>query len=96
LLGRALDRLAADYAASGRGPLFEPLQESLTATGRSFSYAEVAGELDMTEGAVQQAAHRLRKRYRKAIRDEIAATLDDPNDAAVASEIRDLFNAFGR
>ena len=50
----------------------------------------------MTEGAVQQAVHRLRKRYREAIRDQIAATLDDPNDAAVASEIRDLFNAFGR
>ena len=36
LLGRALDRLAADYAASGRGPLFERLQESLTATGPLF------------------------------------------------------------
>ena len=36
LLGRALDRLAADYAATGRGALFERLQESLTATGRFF------------------------------------------------------------
>jgi hypothetical protein len=42
------------------------------------------------------AATRLRKRYREALRDEIAATLDDPTDAAVESEIRDLFHALGR
>ena len=53
-------------------------------------------ELGMTEAAVQQAASRLRKRYREALRDEIAATLDDPSDAAVESEIRDLFDALGR
>ncbi len=50
----------------------------------------------MTESAVQQAASRLRKRYREALREEITATLDDPSDAAVESEIRDLFDALGR
>ena len=50
----------------------------------------------MTEPAVQQASHRLRKRYREALRAEIAATLDDPSDAAIESEIRDLFDALGR
>src|SRR5437764_118113 len=79
-LGRALDRLAADYAATGHGPLFESLQGVLTGGSRSASHAEVAADLGLTEAAVQQAASRLRKRYREALCDEIAATLDDPTD----------------
>jgi hypothetical protein len=35
-------------------------------------------------------------RYRDALRAESAATLDDPSDAAVEAEIRDLFDAPGR
>jgi hypothetical protein len=50
----------------------------------------------MTEAAVQQAAHQLRKRYREALRNEITAALHAPTDAAVESEIRDLFDALGR
>jgi len=96
LLGRALDRLATDYAATGRGPLFEKLQGVLTGESRSMSYAEIAGQLGLTEAAVQQAASQLRKRTREAHREEIAATLDDPSDAAVESEIRDLLDALGR
>ncbi len=60
------------------------------------SYAQIAIELGLTEAAVQQAASRLRKRYREALRDEIAATLDNPSDQAVETEIRDLFDALGR
>jgi hypothetical protein len=37
-----------------------------------------------------------RDRYRAALRDEIAATLDDPSDAAVDAEARDQFDALGR
>ncbi len=96
LLGRALDQLAADYAATGRGALFEKLQVVLISGSRATSHAEIASQLCMTEAAVQQAASRLRKRYREALRDKIAATLDDPSDAAVESEIRDLFDALGR
>jgi DNA-directed RNA polymerase specialized sigma24 family protein len=96
LLGRALDRLATDYAATGRRPLFEKLQGLLLYGCPTAAHIEIARELGMTESAVQQAASRLRKRYREALREEIAATLDDPSDAAVESEIRDLFDALGR
>jgi RNA polymerase sigma-70 factor (ECF subfamily) len=47
----------------------------------------------MTEGAVQAAVHRLRKRYRAALRARIAATVADPAD--IEEEIRDLFAALG-
>jgi DNA-directed RNA polymerase specialized sigma24 family protein len=93
LLSRAFDRLAIDYAASGRGALFDRLQGVLTAGSDAAPYALVAAQLEMTEEAVQQAASRLRKRYRKALRDEIAATLDNPHDANITAEIRDLFGA---
>jgi RNA polymerase sigma factor (sigma-70 family) len=96
LLGRALERLAAEYSATGRGPLFEMLQGTLTGGSRTASYAEIARRLGTTETAVQQAASRLRKRYRAALREEIAATLDDPSDDAIEAEIRDLFEALGR
>ena len=42
----------------------------------------------MSESAVKVTVHRLRKRYRKLIRDEIANTLDDPKD--VDEEMRYL------
>ena len=96
LLARALELLAGDYTSTGRGPLFERLEGALIGGSRSASYAAIAGELGMTEAAVQQAVHRLRKRYRQALRSEIAATLDDPSDAAVEAEICDLFEALGR
>ena len=75
--------------------MFDRLQEVLTGC-RSVPYIDVARELGMTEAAVQQAAVRLRSRYRQALRDEIVATLDDPSGGEVESEIRDLFNALGR
>jgi DNA-directed RNA polymerase specialized sigma24 family protein len=96
LLGRALDRLGTEYAETGRGELFERLHGGLTGGSRNVPYAQIACYLGLTEAVVQQAASRLRKRYRRALRSEIAATLDEPSDEAVEAEIRDLFEALGR
>src|SRR5262249_13738646 len=63
LLDRVLDQLAAEYADSGRGALFERLQVVLTPGSQPTSYARLAAELGTTEGAVQVAVHRLRRRY---------------------------------
>jgi RNA polymerase sigma-70 factor (ECF subfamily) len=90
-----LDQLAAEYADSGRGALFERLQVVLTPGSHLGPYAALAADLGMTEGAVQVAVHRLRRRYRVILREQIAATLDDPTDADVEDEIRALFAALG-
>src|SRR5262249_4428777 len=95
LLDRMLDQLAAEYADSGRGALFERLQVVLTPGSRLSSYAALAAQLGMTEGAIQVAVHRLRRRYRAILREQIAATLDDPSDADVEDEIRSLFATLG-
>jgi RNA polymerase sigma-70 factor (ECF subfamily) len=46
----------------------------------------------MTESAVRVAVHRLRRRYRELLRQEISQTLSDPTQAE--EELRTLFTAF--
>ena len=48
----------------------------------------------MTEGAIKTAVHRLRKRCRQLLREEIAHTVAD--ESQIDEEIRDLFNALGQ
>ena len=47
----------------------------------------------MTEGAVKVAVHRLRRRYRELLKEEIAQTVADP--AEIDDELRELFAAVG-
>ena len=92
LLDRVLARLGAEYAEAGKSEVFEQLKDSLTGTRDSIPYAVIATKLDTTEGAVKVAVHRLRQRYRKLLREEIAHTVASP--AEVDEEIRHLFTAF--
>ena len=55
-------------------------------------YASAAEELAMDVGAVRVAVHRLRKRYRELLRNEVAETLSDP--AMVDEELAVLLGAF--
>jgi RNA polymerase sigma-70 factor (ECF subfamily) len=92
LLDHVMQRLRQHYEIANQLALFERLKGSLAGEAGS-SYAEAATALGMNEGAVKVAAHRLRKRYRELLRDEIGQTVEDP--AAVDDEIRDLFLALG-
>jgi RNA polymerase sigma-70 factor (ECF subfamily) len=51
-------------------------------------YAELARELQTTEGALKVAIHRLRIGYRDVLRAEIAETVTDPGE--IDGEIRYL------
>ena len=93
LLGRVIARLQADYSAAGKAELFDQLKVFLSAGKGEVAYGEVARALGMEEGAIRVAVHRMRKRYRELLRDEIAHTLSDP--ALVDEEIQALFGAFG-
>ncbi len=50
----------------------------------------------MSESAVKVAAHRLRKRFRRTLKEEIALTLGDEGEEAVEEEISYLFGVFAR
>ncbi len=91
LLDGVLDDLRGEYTSAGKSDLFDALKATLTGDSHSVPYAEIAGRLGRTEGAVQVAVHRLRGRYRSTLRSRIAATVADPSD--IEEEIRDLFAA---
>jgi RNA polymerase sigma-70 factor (ECF subfamily) len=94
LLAKVIERLRKECEADGKAKLFEQLKIFLTAGKDGTAQAEVAKTLGMEEGAVRVAIHRLRKRYRQLLRDEIAQTLADAAD--VDEEMRALFGAFSR
>jgi len=92
LLAKVINRLQSESEADGKAKLFDQLKMFLMAGKSESAQSDVAKALDMEEGAVRVAIHRLRKRYRQLLRDEIANTLTD--SAMVDEEMRALFGAF--
>ncbi len=90
LLERVITRLRDENA--GKSRLFEELKPFLTVGKAAIPYAQTAVALGISEGAVRVAVHRLRRRYRELLREEISQTLSDP--AKVEEEMRALFSAF--
>lgn len=91
LLDRVRQRLGEQYAAAGKQRQFEALEGLLTGEGVEASYRELAQQLEMTEGAVKVAVHRLRRRFGELLRQEIAETVSSETD--VNDELRLLFAA---
>jgi len=92
LLAKVIERLEQECAAEGKAKVFEQLKMFLMAGRAESAQVEVAKTIGMEEGAVRVAIHRLRKRYRVLLREEIAQTLAD--DSMVEEELRALFGAF--
>lgn len=89
VLDRVLARLEEEHGDSPtRAAKFAALKPLLTVSEGASPYADVAETLDMTEGAVKVAVHRLRRRYKELLRDEVAQTVSDPQ--AVDQELNDL------
>lgn len=91
LLERVLDQLQEEYAAAERAQLFEALKSSLTGDGSGSSYPEIGLRLGMSESNLKVTVHRMRRRYRELLREEIARTVETPE--AIDEEMRDLFAA---
>jgi RNA polymerase sigma-70 factor (ECF subfamily) len=92
LLNKVINRLQKECEDDGKAKLFEQLKIFLTTGKGDMAQAEAAKVLGMDEGTVRVVIHRLRKRYRELLRDEIAQTL--ANAADVDEEMRSLFGAF--
>jgi RNA polymerase sigma factor (sigma-70 family) len=88
LLDQVLARLQSDMVAGGKAALFEALKVHL-AGSREESYESTAARLGMSEGAVKVAVHRLRRRYRELLQEEISHTVAGPDE--VEDELRYLF-----
>jgi RNA polymerase sigma-70 factor (ECF subfamily) len=88
LLDQAMKNLRHEFAAADRLQLFEALEVYLTGERTNTKYEEVGKKLDMTQGAVKVAVHRMRARYGELVRAEIAHTVSRPED--VDDELRHL------
>jgi DNA-directed RNA polymerase specialized sigma24 family protein len=93
LLENVLNALAAEMTEAGKAQLFEALRPALLGGAERTPYSAIAAALDLTENAARAAAHRIRRRYRELMREEVARTLSDPAD--LDEEIRSLFAALG-
>ena len=91
VLRRALERLKEEQEKKERGVLFARLKPSLDGGEIPGGYAAVAAELGLTTVAVKVTAHRLKKRYRKLLIEEVARTVEGPQE--VDDELRELFRA---
>jgi RNA polymerase sigma-70 factor (ECF subfamily) len=80
ILERAMARLRHEFAASGRTIEFELLEAYLTGSEPKAPYQNAAARLGTTEGAIKKMVHRLRRRYGLLLREEIAATVADPEE----------------
>ena len=87
LVNRVQDRLAGEFARAGKTSQFERLHGFLTDDG-DVPYREIASQTGVSEGSVKVAVHRLRRRFRDILRDEVAQTVS--NAAEVDGEIRYL------
>jgi RNA polymerase sigma-70 factor (ECF subfamily) len=87
LLDAALRRLEAEFSNAE----FALLKGCLTAGRGDIDYPGLAEQLGTSEGAARVAVHRLRKRYRALIRDEVARTVSHENE--VDHEMRALMDA---
>ena len=91
VLDHGIARLRNEYHAAGKLPLFDALKGRLGPVGDNDQtpYAELGASLNLSEGAVKVAVHRLKKRCRELIRDEIATTVETPGE--IDEELRALF-----
>ena len=88
LLERVLARLREESTHAARAALFDQLKPHLWGEDDATPYAQLASRFNMTVGTVKVTVHRLRRRYREVLREEIAQTVADA--AEIDSEIQYL------
>ncbi len=93
VLSRALDRLRRECDGVEKTRRFDEVKMFLLGEKGTDTLAGAAARLNLSLAAVKGLVHRLRRRFRELIRDEIAQTVASPDE--IDREIRDLFAAFG-
>jgi RNA polymerase sigma-70 factor (ECF subfamily) len=85
---QALRQLREECEARGRRRVFDALSGSLSAERADVSYEELSKTLGVPPAAVKRLVHRMRQRYRELLRQEVAQTVEKPED--VNDELRYL------
>jgi RNA polymerase sigma-70 factor (ECF subfamily) len=80
VLESVLSRLKAEMVAEGKGPIFEHLQAFIVGDPGAGRQAAAAARLGLSENALAVTVHRIRQRYRRLLREEIAQTVQRIED----------------
>ncbi len=88
---RALRRLGDECEKRGRRRVFDVLSVCLTAEREDVSYAKFSKTLGLSEAALKSLVHRFRERYRALLREEVARTVEKPDE--IDDELRYLCSA---
>ena len=91
LVNQVIARLKEEYIGADKAELIGKIEPGLTNEANPGLYADWAASLNMNEGAVRVAVHRMRRRFGELLRSEIAHTVATPEE--VDEEIRHLFAA---
>ncbi len=94
LLARVRARLASDYEKAGNEQLFALLEPHLTHQSDATSRDEIGRQLKLSSAAVAMSLHRMRRRYRELLREEVAATVEEPEE--IDDELRTLMAIVSR
>jgi RNA polymerase sigma-70 factor (ECF subfamily) len=94
LIQRALEIVGREFHAAGSGREYEVLKPWLGSDAERLDVAGAAGALGSSEGAVRVAIHRLRRRFREVVTEEIGRTVEGPEE--VAAELHHLIEALAR
>lgn len=89
LMDRALDALRDEYRATGRGDVFDAVEPFLTADSGADGYDGVCEKIGLSSQAFAVAVHRVRRRFRACVREQVEMTVLDPAEAAL--EMKHLF-----
>lgn len=93
ILRNALNALRDEHRRNGKLDQFNALAPYLTAGANSVPYAELSQRIQKDVNAIKAAVHRLRARYREAIRDQIAETVASNDD--LEEELRYMLSVVG-
>jgi RNA polymerase sigma-70 factor (ECF subfamily) len=93
VLSRAMEALERECATAGKSAMLEHLRPWLLGEAAHGEQADGADSLGLSAGAMKVAVHRMRQRFRRLVRAEIAVTLN--SEAAVEDEMAALLMALG-
>lgn len=89
LLQQALRRLEAEFTTANKARHFALLKEFLTAPATVGAYDPIATQLGTQSRTIAVMIHRMRRRFRELVREEIAQTVSDPLE--FEEELKQLF-----
>jgi RNA polymerase sigma-70 factor (ECF subfamily) len=80
ILEQSLERARAEQSGDDASRTFEVLKDFIPGGAQARSYEEAAAQLGISVAALKSEIHRLRRRFRAYVRDEVAQTVSAPHE----------------